>query len=70
LTSELTLTLPSSPQLGTFIGVTNISDSIDSVLARNGEKIMDIEEDMQIDVSGAGFTVIYTGSSNGWIIIK
>jgi hypothetical protein len=70
ITSDLTLTLPTTPNVGVFIGVTNLATTSNSILARNGEKIMDLEEDMTIDVSGAGFSVIYTGSSNGWIIIK
>ena len=64
------MTLPTTPNVGAFIGVTNLATTANSILARNGQKIMDLSENMTIDVSGAGFTVIYTGSSNGWIIIK
>jgi hypothetical protein len=69
LTASLTLTLPSSPASGDVIGISNLSGTITAVIARNGEKIMNVAEDMTIDTVNSGFTLIYTGATYGWVIL-
>jgi hypothetical protein len=69
LTASLTLTLPSSPTVGDLIGVSNLSNTLTCVIARNGEKIMNLSEDMTLDVEEAGFTLVYSGATYGWVII-
>ena len=69
LTASLTLTLPSTPSAGNIVGVSNLSGTTTAVVARNGEKIMNVAEDMTVDVVDAGFTLIYSGATYGWVIL-
>jgi hypothetical protein len=69
LTANVTLTLPATPTNFDYVGVTNLSGFANSYVARNGEKIMSITEDLTIDVVNGGFTLFYSGSSAGWIIL-
>jgi hypothetical protein len=69
LTASLTLTLPASPATGDVIGVSNLSGTITAVVGRNGNKIMNVAEDMTIDTVNSGFTLIYSGATYGWIIL-
>jgi hypothetical protein len=67
--NTLTLTLPFSPDSGDLVGVVNRSGNTDVILARNGETIMGLAEDLTIDVDGAGFTLVYADATRGWVII-
>ena len=69
LTASLTLTLPASPTTGAQIAVSNLSGTTTAVIGRNGEKIMNLSEDMTVDVVGAGLTLVYSGASYGWVIL-
>jgi hypothetical protein len=55
--------------MGNFIGISNQSANVNSIIARNGEKIMNLSEDMTIDVVDAGFIMYYTGTTRGWVVI-
>ena len=35
-------------------------------LARNGSKICGAEDDLDIDVKNVGFTLVYSGATQGW----
>lgn len=69
ITSTLTLTLPATPGVLHTVGVSNLSTSTNSVLGRNGEKIMGLSEDMTIDVVNSSFVLYYSGSAYGWIVV-
>ena len=68
-TANLTLTLPSSPSAGDSIKISNRSETTTCVLGRNGNNIMGSASDLTIDALNAGFELIYSGASEGWIII-
>lgn len=63
--SGQSITLPASPEIGweVVIGVDNFTDTI---VLRNGEKIMGISEDLTIDVPYAVMQFLYTGTDQGW----
>jgi hypothetical protein len=69
MTANLVLTLPASPSSRDLIGVSNQSGYPNCNIARNGKKIMNLTEDMKIDTTDAGFTLIYSDISYGWVII-
>ena len=63
-----TITLPASPSAGDRVAVT-VENFTDTVVARNGNVIMDLAEDFTIDVANIGLTFIYTDASNGWRLL-
>jgi hypothetical protein len=69
LTASLTLTLPASPTAGDQVAVSNLSGTTTAVIGRNGQKIMNLSEDMTIDVVSAGITLVYTGATYGWVTL-
>jgi len=69
--SAYTLTLPSSPTMGDEIhfldggyncGTTHVT------IARNGNNIMGLAQNMDIDTDGAAFKLVYYNSTRGWVI--
>ena len=68
LTSSVTLTLPASPVVGDRIKVSNMSGTTTPVVARNGNNIAGLAEDLIIDVDNIGFQLIYSGATKGWIL--
>jgi hypothetical protein len=68
LTASLTLTLPSSPTAGDTIGVVNSSGTTTPVVARNGQNIMSLAEDLTINSINISFTLTYADSTRGWVI--
>lgn len=64
--SSYTVTLPSSPLVGDCISfITDISNSNYIIIDRNGNKINEIEDNLQCDID-AFFTLIYRDSQIGW----
>jgi hypothetical protein len=66
-TADLTLTLPSSPSIGDIVGFQNSSGVDTCVIARNGERIMSVEEDLIVDSLNASINLQYAGSTTGWV---
>ena len=70
--AAITATLPASPALGDFIQFIDYSGTFDTnnlTIARNGNKIQGVAEDLTVSVERAGLTLIYTGSSTqGWLL--
>jgi hypothetical protein len=62
-----TITLPTSPGTGNEV-VIMVGNYTGVVVARNGQNIMGLAEDMTIDIAYAGLTFIYVDSTRGWII--
>jgi len=70
LTASLTLTLPSSPITGERIKISNRSGTTTCVVARNGNNIMGLAENLTLDVENIGITLVYSGNATqGWVII-
>lgn len=67
-TAAVTITLPASPDAGDKVGIT-VGEVTDTVIARNGLKIMGLDEDLTIDTAYSGFELVYTDATNGWRII-
>lgn len=69
LTSTCTLTLPSTPQIGSWIKVINLTEETTSILGRNGSLIMGAASDLTLDILNVSFELIYSGNTKGWVII-
>jgi hypothetical protein len=67
-TASLTLTLPSSPTAGDTVGVVNSSGTTTPVVARNGQNIMSLAEDLAINSINISFTLTYADATRGWVI--
>ena len=70
--TELTLTLPANPRQGdriNFIDAAGQCATTKCVLARNGNKIAALDEDLDFDIKNASLELIYSGSSYGWSIL-
>jgi hypothetical protein len=69
ITAAITLTLPASPATGDLVGISNRSGTSSIIIARNTKNIMSLAEDLTVDVLDAGFTLVYTDTTRGWVII-
>lgn len=66
-----TLTLPASPTQGDEIQIIDSSGTAATnkiTVNRNSGKINGVATDLMIDVNGAAATLIYTGSTWGWVV--
>jgi hypothetical protein len=68
LTASLTLTLPASPSAGDWVACSNRSGTLTSVIARNGQNIMGLAENMTVDSLHAGFTLTFADATRGWVL--
>jgi hypothetical protein len=68
LTANLTLTLPASPSVGDKVALSNMSGTTTPTVARNGNLIAGLAEDLTIDVLNLSVEFIYSGAGQGWII--
>ena len=69
LTASLILTLPASPIASDVVNISNQSATLTCVIERNGKNIMGLAENLTVDRLNAGFKMIYTNSTYGWVII-
>jgi len=66
-----TLTLPATPTVGFTVGICDAKSNFATAaltIARNGSKIMSLEENLIANVDDASFLLIYTGATVGWKI--
>lgn len=68
-----TITLPANASLllNDVIQIIDVGGSAATnniTIARNGSKIQGITDDLTVDVNGAVITLIYTGTTYGWVI--
>lgn len=63
-----TITLPAEPAVNTCVSI-GTSNSTNIVVARNGERIMELEEDLTIDQEYTVVTLLYVGAAKGWRIV-
>jgi hypothetical protein len=72
-TAAFTITLPAPNTLFVndtiqIIDVGGVAATNAITVARNGSKIQNVEDNLTIDVNGSIVTLIYTGSSFGWVV--
>jgi hypothetical protein len=66
-----TLTLPSSPTVGDTVTIIDTHNSFTNnnlTVARNGQKIQGIAENLTCDVNNSAFELVFTGTTDGWKI--
>jgi hypothetical protein len=68
ITAALTLTLPASPTAGDYVGVSKRTTGAVTI-ARNAQNIMSLAENMTVDVDDAGFRLVFTDATRGWVIV-
>ena len=67
----LTLTLPASPTIGDEVAFKDYAGTFDTnnlTIARNSSKIEGGTADLTVDVEGAGNTLVFTDSTQGWLL--
>ena len=64
----LTMTLPASPAAGNEVAI-QVGDFTDTVIARNSQYIMGLDEDMTIDVANITVNLFFTDATRGWRIV-
>lgn len=67
-----TLTLPGSPVVGDtiqIIDVAGVSGTNNITIARNGQRIQNLAEDLVMNLNNAAVTLIYSGVTYGWVFI-
>ena len=70
ITASLTLTLPSSPTAGDWVGFSNRSGVTTASIARNGNNIMSLAEDMTLDTTEARGVLVYADATRGWTLLN
>jgi hypothetical protein len=66
-TATLTLTLPASPTAGDAVSYANRSGTSTPVIARNGQNIMGLAEDLTVDNENYFATLVFADATRGWI---
>jgi hypothetical protein len=61
-----TITLPASPQAGWEVVVSIDGTFTDTVVARNGQNIMGLAEDIILDKEYAAMNFIFVDATKGW----
>ena len=70
--AALTVTLPASPAVGDMVGVCDyksLATTYTLTVARNGENIAGVADNLVIDINGAGFVLVYTSAAEGWSVL-
>jgi hypothetical protein len=65
----VTVTLPSSPTAGQTVWITPGNGRMDTVIARNGQNIMGLAEDMTIDNASVTVQLRFINSTLGWRLV-
>jgi hypothetical protein len=69
--SGITVTLSASPNLGDFVQLVDYNGTFNSsnlTVNPNGNKIMRNSANMTVSTNGAAFTLVWSGSTNGWLM--
>jgi len=65
------INLPASPLVGdqvSFIDIAGNADTNNITINRNTKKIQGLEENMTVSTVHAGFCLVYTGTTYGWVL--
>ena len=65
----VTVTLPASPSAGATVWVTPGNGRTDNVIARNGQNIISLAEDMTVDIANVTVQLRYINSTLGWRLV-
>lgn len=70
-----TITLPANATLLEndtiqIIDATGVFASSNVTVARNGSKIQNLNEDLILNVNNAAVTLVYSGATYGWLILR
>lgn len=68
-----TITLPASPLENDTIQVidaTGVFGSSNVTIGRNGNKIQNLSEDLILNINNTSLTLVWTGATYGWLIIR
>jgi hypothetical protein len=71
--TAVTLTLPTTASMGDQIRIFDVSNTFDTnscTVARNGNNIMGLAEDLTINTEGAAFELVYYNTAKGWRIFS
>lgn len=69
----INVTLPANPRVGdrlNFIDAAGTAGSTKISVIRNGHKIANIADDLDIDIKNTSLELYYTGTSYGWSILS
>ena len=70
-TFTITLPLNSTLLVNDVVQIVDVTGSFNTnnvTLGRNGSKIQNLSEDLILDINNIAVTMIYTGSTYGWVI--
>jgi len=71
--SAITATLPASPSAGDTIRFIDLSATFDTnnlTVARNSKKIQGDTSDMTVATERAGFALVFSGDTQGWLLME
>jgi gamma-glutamyl-gamma-aminobutyrate hydrolase PuuD len=68
-----TITLPASPTVNDTIQIidaTGVFGSSSVTVDRNGNEIQNLAENLVLDINNTAITLVYSGATYGWLIIR
>lgn len=65
----LNITLPALPVVNTLVIIT-VCDFTNTVVVRNGNKIMGLDENLEINKAFSSIKLYFTGNTKGWVIVS
>jgi hypothetical protein len=71
--AAVTITLPAAPLTGDSVSLIDLAGTFDTnnlTIGRNGNKIMNLTEDLVVSLEDAGLTLVYTGATYGWKLVN
>ena len=69
--SAFSITLPSSPAIGDEVAIVDYAGTFDSnncTIARNSKNIQGVAADLVVATERAGFTLVFTDNTQGWLL--
>ena len=69
--AAFTLTLPASPAIGDEVAVVDYAGTFDTnnlTVGRNSKNIQGLAADLTVSTERAGFTLVYTDTTQGWLL--
>lgn len=66
---NIQVTLPSAPNVNDFINFVMTGGSFIYTILSNGNKIMNLSEDMMVDQYAGSFSLVFRSTSYGWIVV-